>query len=126
MLLVNGTSWTQKTLYDPEGDGNPPANLRNPEMFHHSESGNMILIGGDIETDTFVVWKYNGISYELIDSTGETYRSDFASAYFGDNGFFLVHGGKDVANEYADGTILYNVGKYLRPAQIFSVKTDTA
>jgi len=126
VLLVNGTSWTQKTLYDPEGDGNPPANLRNPEMFHHSESGNMILIGGDIETDTFVVWKYNGISYELIDSTGETYRSDFASAYFGDNGFFLVHGGKDVANEYADGTILYNVGKYLRPAQIFSVKTDTA
>ena len=120
----NGTLWTEKTISDPEGDGNPSDYLINPEMFFHSESGTVILVGGDPESDTFTLWQYNGSSYKLLDSS-IVYRTDYTAQYFDDTGLILIHGGLNISDDPAAGTLLYNVGKNLRPAQIFSVKTDT-
>ncbi|HRZ78924.1 MAG TPA: C-type lectin domain-containing protein, partial [bacterium] len=122
----NGTSWTERTITDPEGDGNPANSMVSPEMAYHSESGSVLLFGGDLETDTFVIWKYDGTSYKLISSTRETLRKYHSSAYFADAGRMVFHGGLDVADNLAEGTLIYNVGKNLRPMQMFSVKTDSA
>ena len=131
---LTGSNWTQKSISDPEGDGEPgsdaPADpFRNFSMIYDSQRGVVVLYGGQdaySNTKKDDIWEYNGISWRKRDISNAVGRAFSAMAYDSDNGYSVIHSGTDDYDSITDDTYTWDGGYNDRASQQLMVNFGAA
>lgn len=116
-----GTTWSKKTISDPENDGNP--SVISARFVAAGDTGKLILTG-DTEEEGFQTWMFNGTSYKDISDYSIEGRKLFDAVWMDNINAALIKGGRigydmaddDVATHFITKTPLQN-----EPSQQYSI-----